>query len=88
MPKMTLKEGCPGCQNRWDGYQEGQCSRCRRCLVCCGRAKVPFSCTSRLRTKKARMGQNWQAHQTRSEAAYNRFITNTNILHRTRKIGV
>jgi len=33
--KPALRVGCTACQRRW-GEGEGQCSRCRRCLYCCG----------------------------------------------------
>ena len=42
---MLLKNGCPGCEKEWNApYAEGQCSRCKRCLQCCGKVKVALSC--------------------------------------------
>lgn len=45
--RMKLRDGCAGCRRFWEvDCREGQCNRCHRCLTCCGKVSVPFSCES------------------------------------------
>lgn len=58
---MKLSEGCKGCNKYWYDHDlaktcpadmrgtEGECSRCHRCLSCCGDEKVQFSCAWRIK---------------------------------------
>jgi hypothetical protein len=73
--KIALKLGCPGCGYPW-GAKEGQCSRCKRCLQCCGLERVEFSCADRY-AKRSRLDPGYAA---RSERAYNAFHRNPKIL--------
>jgi hypothetical protein len=52
--RMKLRDGCPGCRRFWGRDSEGQCSRCHRCLACCGKLSVPFSCGSGYINKEAK----------------------------------
>jgi len=72
MAKMTLKEGCPGCGRKW-GEGEGQCSRCKRCLECCGHENVEHSCAAKWVKKNP-------DQRARSTAAYERWANNVNVL--------
>jgi hypothetical protein len=76
--KLSLRTGCTGCRRLW-GEGEGQCSRCRRCLACCGADDVPYTCAWRWARKDA--GQ-----RARSEAAYERWQANPAVLGRNRRI--
>lgn len=78
---MTLKEGCPGCNRKW-GEGEGQCSRCKRCLACCDKTSVPYSCGHR----HARLEALRPGHHQRSQAAYERWANNPNVLSKNRRI--
>lgn len=79
-PKMKLKDGCPGCNRRWDAPRaEGQCSRCKRCLECCGHANIPYTCA----WKWDRMSPH---SQYLSRKSYDRWINNPNILSKNRRI--
>lgn len=81
MPRMTLETGCTACQREWDAPKaEGQCSRCRRCLECCGRPKVRFSCTAKSLGKTTEQ-------RARSDAAYQRYVANDAILPARRRLG-
>ncbi len=75
---MKLKDGCPGCNRKW-GEGEGQCSRCRRCLECCGKEKAAFSCAANWERKS-------DAQKARSRKAYERWQENPNILGHNRRI--
>ena len=77
---MLLKNGCPGCEKEWNApYAEGQCSRCKRCLQCCGKVKVALSCSAKHAAKTA-------PQQARSKAAYDRWESNVAILGHNRRI--
>lgn len=43
---IKVHEGCKGCGGIWRSrdFHEGQCSKCKRCLDCCGSKRVKFSC--------------------------------------------
>lgn len=73
--KIALKDGCPGCGHPW-GTKEGQCSRCKRCLQCCGSERVPYSCEDRHAKARARVPD----HDRRSQRAYEAFHRNPKIL--------
>lgn len=72
---MKLTDGCPGCNRLW-GQGEGQCSKCKRCLWCCGRESVPFSCEAR----HARQERLKPGHYERSQRAYEAYHRNEQIL--------
>lgn len=82
-PKIKLADGCPGCGTRWDEPgAEGQCSRCKRCLECCGREAVPYSCGFKFARRTARD----RGYPARSKAAYDRWEGNVKILGHNRRI--
>lgn len=71
---------CAGCrQNFKDPHAEGQCSRCKRCLNCCGRESVAKSCAA----KYAALNPG-QRH--RSDRAFERWQNNPNVLGHNRRI--
>jgi hypothetical protein len=76
--KIALKDGCPGCGHPW-GTKEGQCSRCKRCLSCCDKERVPYSCGWKFARKSL-------AQQVMSAAAYERWINNPRMLSKNRRI--
>ena len=78
---MKIIDGCTGCNRKW-GEGEGQCSRCKRCLSCCGHESVEGSCAAKFQSK-------CNADPTfaiRSRAAYDRWVSNVNILGHNRRI--
>lgn len=80
---MKLKDGCPGCERRWNApAAEGQCSRCKRCLACCSNETVALSCVARERTKRA----NPKFSVTRSRRAYEQYHANPGVLSRNRRM--
>jgi hypothetical protein len=71
MTKMKLKDGCPGCNRRWDAPRaEGQCSTCKRCLVCHEDADIPYTCAYKRRMRAARD----PGYKHRSAIAYDRWM--------------
>lgn len=76
--KLSLRVGCTGCQRRW-GEGEGQCSRCRRCLYCCGVEAIRYTCAWRAARKTP-------DQQRRSAEAYERWAVDVRILSRNRRI--
>ena len=73
--KIALKDGCPGCGHPW-GTKEGQCSKCKRCLQCCGLERVPFSCDDRYARRVARD----PGYEARRKRAYDSFHRNPKVL--------
>lgn len=85
MSRTKLKDGCPGCDQLWRAqYAEGQCTRCKRCLSCCGKEKVRFSCAAKDAHLAAIDPSNTLLH--RSAAAYNRWLNHPNVLGHNRRI--
>lgn len=83
MARVKLKDGCPGCSRLWrDPGAEGQCSRCKRCLYCCGREFVAYSCAR----KSASRSATDPASDGRSARAYERWAANPAILGHNRRI--
>jgi predicted aldo/keto reductase-like oxidoreductase len=77
---MYLKEGCTSCGRLWkEPDAEGQCSRCRRCLACCGKENVRYTCAWRY----SRMTPQ-QLHK--SKVAYERWENHVNVLGHNRRI--
>jgi hypothetical protein len=76
--KLSLRVGCTGCQRRW-GEGEGQCSRCRRCLHCCGVEAIRYTCAWRA-------AQKTPDQQLRSAKAYERWATDVRVLSHNRRI--
>jgi hypothetical protein len=81
--RVRLADGCPGCGQLWrDPGAEGQCSRCRRCLSCCGKAAVLYSCDARHLAREAAS----PGYLARSAAAYERWANNPSVLGSNRRI--
>jgi hypothetical protein len=76
--KLSLRSGCTGCQRLW-GEGEGQCSRCQRCLFCCGVEAIRHTCAWRAARKTP-------DQQLRSAKAYERWAADVRILGSTRRI--
>jgi hypothetical protein len=74
--KLSLRVGCTSCQRRW-GEGDGQCSRCRRCLFCCGVEAIRYTCAWRFARKTP-------DQQLRSAKAYERWAADVRILGRNR----
>ncbi len=74
---MTLADGC---DRRWrDPDAEGQCLRCRRCLACCARTSVHYSCA-------ARDSERTPERRAASARAYERWTANPTMLGPNRRI--
>jgi len=78
---MNLHEGCTACKRGWKDTNmfEGQCSRCKRCLECCGDPNIRYTCA----WKNAQMSP---SRRRASQKAYERWETNPNILSSNRRI--
>lgn len=91
MGKITLKNGCTGCNRYWHlkqpadcpvemRAQEGQCSQCKRCHECCSKASIPYTCEWRYQRMPL-------ADKIRHNRAVKRYMENENILFATRRVG-
>lgn len=77
---LPIAEGCKGCGGRWRSstFSEGQCTRCKRCLNCCGDKTVQFSCAWRYErdfggTTPERIGER-VAHNRKVQAGIHRLL--------------
>lgn len=81
---MKINNGCKGCNKYWYDSElarlhpemagrEGQCSKCKRCLLCCGDERIEYTCAWRFLQKDF-------FAQIRSGDAYERYHANTKIL--------
>lgn len=87
--KVALKDGCTGCGQLWDGTPapgrsiwEGQCSRCKRCLECCGRKGIEYSCAWKFERRAAQD----PGYASRSARGYENWQNNVNVLGHNRRI--
>jgi hypothetical protein len=72
------KANCIGCDLSLK--DRGQCSRCHRCLDCCGNENIAGSCIDKYMRKDPRA-------RKRSDDAYDRWQTNPAILSHNRRIN-
>ncbi len=74
--KITIAKGCKGCGDKWIQEINNKCKKCHRCLNCCTRIDVEYSCAWQLRNNHG-SSDNSRAtsHLRMSNAAKERFKT-------------